>query len=229
MGGGATGEFPRTGHQAHLERSAPALRLVCSALSQRARSAVSKKFLRGYGFQGGGHSEFDLRRRDSARHTRNRILNPLTTVRLGGFGESLARWENYVEIDPNVRDTFGIPVLRMHMTYGENERAMVQDMADSAAEMLEAAGAKNICPLMRPSIPGWAIHEVGIARMGNDPKKTVLNPFPADPRCQEPVRDGWRRLSFHRLPEPHFDHHGADGSFLRLPDAREEERQQSRI
>ena len=82
-----------------------------------------------------------------------------------------------MEIDPGVRDMFGIPVLRMHMTYGENERAMVQDMADSAAEMLEAAGAKNIRTHAKPSIPGWAIHEEGIARMGNDPKKTVLNAF----------------------------------------------------
>jgi choline dehydrogenase-like flavoprotein len=63
------------------------------------------------------------------------------------------------------------------MTYGENERAMVQDMADTAAEMMEAAGAKNIRTVMKPSIPGWAIHEVGIARMGNDPKKSVLNAY----------------------------------------------------
>ncbi len=63
------------------------------------------------------------------------------------------------------------------MSYGENESAMVQDMAESAAEMLEAAGAKNIRPRVKQSTPGWAIHESGIARMGNDPKKTVLNAF----------------------------------------------------
>jgi choline dehydrogenase-like flavoprotein len=63
------------------------------------------------------------------------------------------------------------------MTYGENEHNMVKDMADSVAEMLEAAGAKNIRKRLHPSTPGWAIHEVGIARMGKDPKRSVLNQF----------------------------------------------------
>ena len=52
--------------------------------------------------------------------------------------------DNYVEIDPEMKDTFGIPVLRINMTYGENEHNMVNDMADAAAEMLEAAGAMNV-------------------------------------------------------------------------------------
>jgi choline dehydrogenase-like flavoprotein len=83
-----------------------------------------------------------------------------------------------VEINPNLTDTFGIPVLNIHMSYGENEQAMIQDMRDSAAEMMEAAGAKNIRPFAVPDRPpGYAIHEVGIARMGNDPKKSVLNQF----------------------------------------------------
>jgi choline dehydrogenase-like flavoprotein len=176
MGGGATGEFPEQATKPSLNGP----RRPCGLYVARFRNvpgARSKKFLRGYGFQGGGHSDFDFQAPGFGAAYKKSVLNPLTTVRLGGFGESLGRWENYVEIDPSVRDTFGIPALRMHMTYGENERSMVQDMADSAAEMLEAAGAKNIRPLMKQSIPGWAIHEVGIARMGNDPKKTVLNAF----------------------------------------------------
>src|SRR5205814_196988 len=73
---------------------------------------------------------------------------------------------------------FGIPVLRIHMTFGENEHAMIDDMAESAAEMLGAAGAKNISPFkVHNREPGRGIHEVGIARMGADPKKSVLNPF----------------------------------------------------
>src|SRR5438477_3840272 len=63
------------------------------------------------------------------------------------------------------------------MTYGENEIAMVKDMAEAAGEMLEAAGCKNVRTSARPSAPGFAIHEVGIARMGSDPKKSVLNQF----------------------------------------------------
>src|SRR5436305_11034082 len=55
--------------------------------------------------------------------------------------------------------------------------ALIKDMADSAGEMLEAVGARNVKTFAEPSAPRWAIHEVGIARMGNDPKKSVLNQF----------------------------------------------------
>jgi choline dehydrogenase-like flavoprotein len=59
------------------------------------------------------------------------------------------------------------------MTLHDNDRAMLQDMADSAAEMLEAAGAKNIRPYVDPR---WASHEMGCARMGTDPAASVLTP-----------------------------------------------------
>jgi choline dehydrogenase-like flavoprotein len=99
-------------------------------------------------------------------------------ITLKGFGECLPRWENYVEIDPNVKDAFGIPVLRFHMKYGENEKRMIEDMAVSAAEMMEAAGAKNIRTYARTDVtPGLGIHEVGIARMGANPRTSVLNQF----------------------------------------------------
>jgi choline dehydrogenase-like flavoprotein len=89
----------------------------------------------------------------------------------------LPRWENRVEINRHVVDTYGIPVLDIHMADGENEVALTKDMAESAAEMLEGAGARNITTFAHPSAPRWAIHEVGIARMGNGPKKSVLNQF----------------------------------------------------
>jgi choline dehydrogenase-like flavoprotein len=99
-------------------------------------------------------------------------------ILLKGFGECLARWENYIEIDPDVKDTYGIPVVRFYMKYGENEMAMIKDRAETAAEMMEAAGAKNIRPYaVYDRQPGYGIHEVGIARMGTDPKKSVLNQF----------------------------------------------------
>ena len=64
------------------------------------------------------------------------------------------------------------------MTYGENERAIINDMRESAETMMEAAGAKHIRSFAVPDRePGRGIHEVGIARMGNDPKKSVLNQF----------------------------------------------------
>ena len=63
------------------------------------------------------------------------------------------------------------------MTDGENEKAMIKDIAESAGDMMEAAGAKNIRKREKPSTPRWAVHEVGVARMGSDPKKSVLDQF----------------------------------------------------
>lgn len=64
------------------------------------------------------------------------------------------------------------------MTWGENERAMIPDMAETAVEMLDAAGARNIRPFMVPDrIPGYAIHELGVARMGLDRRTSVLDGF----------------------------------------------------
>ena len=65
-------------------------------------------------------------------------------VSLGAFGESLARFDNFCEIDQNLKDAWGIPALRISMAHGKNEAAMMRDAGVTAAEMLEAAGAKNI-------------------------------------------------------------------------------------
>jgi len=106
------------------------------------------------------------------------LLEPLNAIHLGGFGECLARWDNRAGLDPGVVDVFGIPVLRIRMTFGQNEHAIIDDMAESAAMMLEEAGAKNVQPFkVHNREPGRAIHEVGIARMGNEPRKSVLNQF----------------------------------------------------
>jgi choline dehydrogenase-like flavoprotein len=137
----------------------------------------SKNFLRGYGYQGRSSAEFDWRAPGFGAAYKRAIKEPVTSIGIDGFGECLPRWDNYVDIDPNVKDIFGIPVLRINMTYGENEFNMVKDMAESAGEMLEAVGAKNIRTHAKISTPGWAIHEVGVARMGNDPKMSVLNSF----------------------------------------------------
>ena len=75
-------------------------------------------------------------------------------------------------------DVYGIPVLRINMAWGENEKTMIPDMGDTAAEMLEAAGARNVRPFTVPDrMPGYAIHEMGVARMGQDPRTSVLDQF----------------------------------------------------
>jgi len=139
-------------------------------------------FVRGYGFQGGsgqslyGHAKslpgFGKKFKQDVRED-----HPWG-ISLGGFGESLARFENHVRLNKDVVDAWGIPVAHIECEFGDNERAMVKDMGDTAAEMLEAAGAKDVRSSYGPtSTPGILIHEVGTARMGDDPKKFVLNKF----------------------------------------------------
>jgi choline dehydrogenase-like flavoprotein len=95
-------------------------------------------------------------------------------VTMQGWGECLRYEDNYVTVDPDTVDVFGIPVAKIHLTPRENEKTMLADMAVTAAEMLEAAGARNIVPLH--GARGQA-HELGTARMGTDPKTSVLTPF----------------------------------------------------
>jgi len=98
-------------------------------------------------------------------------------INMGAFGEVLARYENFVDVDPQMKDRWGVPVLRFHYEFGDNERKMAVDMAESAKEMFEEAGIE-IIGMDRELLPqGWSIHELGTARMGADPKKSVLNQF----------------------------------------------------
>jgi len=177
MGGDAQGEFPDFVEKATL--NAP--RRICGNYLIRFRNTRrgprSKKFLRGYGFEGDSGTEFNWDAPGFGEAYKRALRNSVATVSLGGYGEVLPRWENYVQIDRKQVDVFGIPVLEIHMAFGENEFALVKEMAETGAEMLEVAGAKNIHVSAQASQPGWAIHEVGVARMGNDPKKSVLNRF----------------------------------------------------
>jgi choline dehydrogenase-like flavoprotein len=92
-------------------------------------------------------------------------------------GEMLARKENFVELDPVVKDRWGIPVLKIHCDHSANDRALYHDFFSRAQELFHAA--KGELTEAKPSlaIPGSLIHEVGTCRMGNDPKTSVLNSF----------------------------------------------------
>ncbi len=134
-------------------------------------------FIRGYGFQGGSGPDFNMEAEGLGVEYKKAVKQGRYGVSLGAFGESLARFDNFCEIDQNLKDAWGIPALRISMAHGKNEAAMMRDAGVTAAEMLEAAGAKNISVQTSFGIPGMAVHEVGTARMGNDPKKFVLDPF----------------------------------------------------
>lgn len=136
-----------------------------------------KGFLRGYGLQGGTGIGFDATAPGFGDAYKRAAKEPIEKFTFLGYGEALPRFENYVELDPQVRDFLGIPVLRMHIAWGDNERNLVRDAGEQSAEMLEAAGMKNIKVHNEIHLPGDANHDVGTARMGNDPKKSVLNAF----------------------------------------------------
>jgi choline dehydrogenase-like flavoprotein len=139
-------------------------------------------FIRGYGFEGGsGSSMFPAGAISTPgfgpsykKHVRDYAG---AYISMGGFGEVLARYENYVDLDPDVKDKWGIPVLRFHYRFGDNEKKMVEDMADTAQEMFEEAGFEIVEVSRRILTEGWSIHELGTARMGTDPKTSVLNQF----------------------------------------------------
>jgi len=97
------------------------------------------------------------------------------SIGMSGFGETLPYHDNRVSLDPARKDKWGLPVLAFDCAIRENETRMREDMANDAAEMLEAAGVKNVRANNREYVFGEGIHEMGTARMGRDPRTSVLN------------------------------------------------------
>jgi len=150
-------------------------------------ATTMKTFVRGYGIEGEAYRPSwgrgdDLPGFGADLKARLREPGPWH-VWMTAFGETLPRAENHVRLDPTEVDSFGIPLLRIACSWGENELAMRKDMAESTAEMLERCGLKNVRPYDRladgtlGAEPGLGIHEMGTARMGRDPKTSVLNAF----------------------------------------------------
>jgi choline dehydrogenase-like flavoprotein len=138
-----------------------------------------KDFLRGYGYQGGGgraNWERGLNMAGLGPDFKETLRGPGPWhLGMGGFGECLPSHGNYVEVDKEKLDAWGIPTLKIHCQWNENELTMSKDIAIQAAEMLAASGARNITTWNDISAPGLGIHEMGTARMGRDPKTSVLN------------------------------------------------------
>lgn len=97
------------------------------------------------------------------------------TLGMGGFGEILPYHENKVTLDKTRKDKWGLNVLAIDCELKQNELNMRKDMLNDAKEMLEVFGAKNIQGRDGDGTPGRGIHEMGTARMGRDPKTSVLN------------------------------------------------------
>ncbi|MES2898228.1 MAG: GMC family oxidoreductase [Pseudomonadota bacterium] len=99
---------------------------------------------------------------------------------LYGAGEMLPRYENSVQLHPTKKDKWGMPQLHIDCTYGDNDHRMREDIVETAAEILATLGVKDIVsdfPTIEQYAPGRAVHEMGTARMGRDPKTSMLNGF----------------------------------------------------
>jgi len=138
-----------------------------------------RDYLRGFGYQGSAS------RQDWRRAVRELGVGADFKDAMGrpgdweigatAFGEMLPNPDNRVTLDPSRTDKWGLPVLAIDCATGENERLMRIDMMNDMAEMLDAAGVKDVETYDDDYAPGMGIHEMGTARMGRDPKTSVLN------------------------------------------------------
>ena len=178
VAGGGSGDFPDMPgkpslNTAHRPGGSYVVRFRNTPTGER-----HKDFVRGYGFQGGSALNFAYGAPGFGQAYKDAVKDGRWRMEFSGFGECLAYAHNRVTLNKNVNDVFGIPVLHIDMQWGDNERAIIRDMAVSAGEMLEASGAKNVRTYSHEDrIPGYGIHEMGTARMGADPKQSVLNQF----------------------------------------------------
>jgi choline dehydrogenase-like flavoprotein len=138
-----------------------------------------RDYLRGFGYQGGasrsGWSR-EVAELNIGAAFKDALCEPGNwSMGIGGFGEILPYHENRIFLDKNVKDKWGLPVLAFDVELKENELKMRQDMMNDAVEMLEAAGVKDVKGSNGDYGFGMGIHEMGTARMGRDPKTSVLN------------------------------------------------------
>lgn len=140
-----------------------------------------RDYIRGFGYQGGAGSGRQGWQRNVAELSfgadyKNEVTTPgLWTMGLSGFGETLPYYENRMYLHATEKDKWGMPLVVFDAELKENEKKMRIDMMNDAKEMLESSGVKNVRAYDNGSYLGMAIHEMGTARMGRDPKTSVLN------------------------------------------------------
>jgi choline dehydrogenase-like flavoprotein len=138
-----------------------------------------RPYLRGFGYEGGagrdGWSRAVAELGIGGKFKDNAAEPGQWSIGGTAFGEMLPNHANMVTLDETKKDKWGLPVLKIDCATGENERLMRVDMANDMAETLTAAGIKDVKTYDEPCFPGMGIHEMGTARMGRDPKTSVLN------------------------------------------------------
>jgi choline dehydrogenase-like flavoprotein len=138
-----------------------------------------RDYLRGFGYQGSASRlgwNREIAELNIGGDYKDNLAEPgAWTMGIGGFGEILPYHENKITLSKTVKDKWGLPVLDFDAEWKENERKMRIDMQNDAVEMLTAAGVKNVKGRDGDGTIGRGIHEMGTARMGHDPKTSVLN------------------------------------------------------
>jgi choline dehydrogenase-like flavoprotein len=147
------------------------------------KKSVRKDYIRGFGYQGGsGRSNWKrgISEMSYGKELKEELLKPGSWhIGMGGFGECLPYHENKITLDYEKLDEWGLPTVTFDVEFKENEKKMRKDMQEEAITMLKAAGFKNVRGFdgANSFFPGLGIHEMGTARMGHDPKTSVLNKY----------------------------------------------------
>jgi choline dehydrogenase-like flavoprotein len=138
-----------------------------------------RDYLRGFGYQGGAGRngwQRNVAELSVGAEFKEALTEPGEwTMGIGGFGELLPYHENKISLDKDKKDKWGLPILAMDAEIKDNEKKMRKDIVIEAVAMLEAAGVKQVSSHDTGHHVGDGIHEMGSARMGHDPKTSVLN------------------------------------------------------
>ncbi len=151
-------------------------------------------FLRGYAATFSARRQIITNRDGIGTALKNNLLNPAYgswSVGSSIMGETLPKETNFLQLDPVKKDEWGIPLLKVAMTYDDNDEAMLKDYFEAFGEMFEKAGFTNIKATDSHQPPGIDIHEMGGVRMGHDPKTSLLNKWNQMHACKNVfVTDG---------------------------------------
>jgi choline dehydrogenase-like flavoprotein len=176
-GGGAAGSYSLLADRYYRGRRSTSMYIP------RFRNVAQreKNFMRGYGYEVYTSRQTWTRGLETAEFGasfKNEITRPgKWQVYVEGYGETLPYKDNRVWLDPDRPDPWGMPTISVSMTYRDNERRMSEQMMADAVEMLKAADVEEVSGFNRETIPGSVIHEMGTARMGRDPKTSVVNKY----------------------------------------------------
>jgi choline dehydrogenase-like flavoprotein len=180
IGSGAAGEFEGMSDKYYYGRKPAGIYMprFRNLNSETAR----KDYIRGWGYQASGArkswNDLAMEIPGFGKDFKEKLLKPGPWILwIGGWGETLPYFDNRISLDDLQKDNWDLPVVHIHFKYGPNEKAMKKDIEQSAIDMLEKAGFRGIQGFNYHLPGGSAIHEMGTARMGRDPKTSVLNGF----------------------------------------------------